>query len=466
MFERTGLSSVDELGSVFIGSNKVCRGINNNSICSTQDLLSCGLIKELVNKGLFPQTSISATKIAGYGLVIEHEKISPVTYPFEWSPEMLRAAALCVLEVNEVANKYGYELKDCHPYNIVFRGTLPVFVDLGSFVKRTQGFGWLAHSEFLGSYYYPLVAKMKGLDTLYKKAFLISGYGIGLVEGLVLFNPLARVAGYSMVTLIGKIILSYKLGNKFDDGDIKNKFSNVVLVSIARLLLWSLVLPFRGTNYSSLEKKIKGVKLSGVSTWGSYQLTSGYYDANGDVQLSERMDWVQDQCKKLKPESITELAGNQGVLLRKLSSEFFLKRAVITDYDLYAIDTLYLAEPKNEKITLACFDFMNGTYGHMTSEERPSRLCSEMVIAMAVTHHLLLTQGYSIENILKAIMSYTSRYMVIEFMPLGLWDGFSAPVLPQWYTEEWFVQSLSSCCAILNKKVLGKNRVIYICEKS
>ncbi|AFT66426.1 hypothetical protein [Cycloclasticus sp. P1] len=465
ILEKTSLSSVDDMGAVFIGDKKVYRGVNRNAVGSTRRLLNCGLIKELEKNRLLPKTRISEMQIIGYELVIEHTKLGPITYPFEWSPEMLRAAALCVLKVNDLANKYGYQLKDCHPYNVVFNGALPTFVDLGSFVKHKEGFGWVAHSEFLGSYYYPLIAKAKSLDSVYKKVFLDSGYGIGLVEGLVLFNPFFRVLGYSNVKKLSEIISSYKAGSKFTAKDIENKFDNKFVVSIAKFLLSSKIMPLRRTNLRSLEKKIKNIKLNGVSKWSRYHETSKYYDEGGNVKLSDRFNWVKSQCQRLKPESITELAGNQGVLIRELSKETFLRGAVIADYDSYAIDFLYLSERESEKITTACFNFMSGTYRHIASDERSNRLRSEMVIAMAVTHHLLLTQGYSIDNILKTILNYTERYMLIEFMPLGLWDGATAPLLPQWYTEEWFVQSLSMFCVIQNRKVLGKNRVIYTCEK-
>ena len=48
---------------------------------------------------------------------------------------------------------------------------------------------------------------------------------------------------------------------------------------------------------------------------------------------------------------------------------------------------------------------------------------SDIVLAMAVTHHLILGQKLSIDFIFSQIKQYANKYVFIEFMPLGLWGG-------------------------------------------
>ncbi|MEJ1973269.1 MAG: hypothetical protein WDM96_12645 [Lacunisphaera sp.] len=62
-----------------------------------------------------------------------------------------------MLDINLLAREYGWQLKDCHGFNLVFDGGQPVWVDLGSFVLCARDTpGWSAGEEFLRGYLYPL----------------------------------------------------------------------------------------------------------------------------------------------------------------------------------------------------------------------------------------------------------------------------------------------------------------------
>jgi hypothetical protein len=454
-------SSVDDVGRVFISENKVLRAINSRSLVAVNELLKIGLIDELVSRGLFVKSTISAVEIAGYPLVIEHEKIEPEIYPFEWSPEMLRRAALCILAVNECANKYGYELKDAHPYNVMFKGSRAVFIDFGSLAKQESATVWLAYDEFLGSCFYPLKLCEKGLIRLYKHMYLLGGVAVGRVELGTVLNPASLIIGQRVVGKVHKIIHSYRNGASISIEKINTRIKNPVANLLARIFFHSRLLPFRPVNIRSLAKKIENINFGGRSMWGDYHTKAGFYSDGGQVKLSPRMSWVVDVVNELKPESIIELAGNQGILSRVLSDMPGVKRVICTDYDEKAIDQLLINAKDEDKVGIACFDFM-GEVWQALSHERSARLRSEMVIALAVTHHLILTQKYSIDSILKALTRYSSKYLIVEFMPLGLWDGATAPAIPEWYNETWFIENLSRYCDILQRKELEPNRVSFV----
>jgi hypothetical protein len=73
--------------------------------------------------------------LAGYDLVLEHPEIPSVTYPTEWAWSMLRAAAAGYLDLLDALAERGLTLKDVHPWNVVFDGLRPVFVDLTSLAR-------------------------------------------------------------------------------------------------------------------------------------------------------------------------------------------------------------------------------------------------------------------------------------------------------------------------------------------
>jgi hypothetical protein len=89
--------------------------------------------------------------------LLEHERIPFVSYPYEWSFEMLRAAAGLQLRLLEQAIPLGLSLKDATPYNVQWRHGRPVFVDVGSFEPLRPDEPWIGYRQFCCLYLYPLM---------------------------------------------------------------------------------------------------------------------------------------------------------------------------------------------------------------------------------------------------------------------------------------------------------------------
>lgn len=79
----------------------------------------------------------------GWPIVLEHEPVPFISYPYEWSFSMLRDAALLQLDILEDCLEHGWTLKDASPYNIQWFGAQPAFIDAGSFEQRVDGEPWV-----------------------------------------------------------------------------------------------------------------------------------------------------------------------------------------------------------------------------------------------------------------------------------------------------------------------------------
>lgn len=462
-FSRSGISIGDEVGLVLISEDKVLRGIREDHVNRTRELLESGLVDELVRKRLFPKTRFSELKLEGYPVTLEHEKIGPIVHPYEWSPEMLRRAALCVLEVNKCANTFGYELKDAHPFNVVFCYGKAWYIDFGSFAKIKSPRSWIAYEEFINSYMRVLMLATRGMRSLYRHAFLVSGRGFNGHEIMVATNRFYSLIGVRLAEKLLKLSVLYRLGPTVSDAAIANRFPGAIANVLVRFCLKSKFLPFRDMNYQALERKIRSFELEGASEWGDYHGRSGFYAADGSISLSPRMKWIVDTIVGLSPATILELAGNQGVLSRELAKLPGVKQVVCSDYDEKSIDQLLIRVGEVDKVHPACFDFMGDVQG-LLSGERASRYKSDLVIALAVTHHLILSQQYPIESIFSTLAAYTKKYLIVEFMPLGLWDGETSPPLPDWYTESWFERNMTRYFRIINRAALEDNRIVFVGE--
>jgi hypothetical protein len=102
---------------------------------------------------------------------------------------------------------------------------------------------------------------------------------------------------------------------------------------------------------------------------------------------------------------------------------------------------------------------------HVPEETPSARFQSDVVIALALTHHLLLSQGLPLSWILDILSEYSRKYVFVEFMPLGLFDGNTAPPIPSWYTVEWFQQEFEAKFLLVECVQLESNRILFIGSK-
>lgn len=160
----------DELGFVFTWNGHLLRGIFPDATKQARGYFESGFVEKIVNKGFFPKTWISDFENEQFGMIIEHEIITPVIFATEWNFQMLKDAALMVLDIAQIAWKYGYTMIDCHKLNVLFYKNKPLYVDLGSFIPLSEGVsGWRPFSSFLRSYYYILDVWRSGAPQMAKR---------------------------------------------------------------------------------------------------------------------------------------------------------------------------------------------------------------------------------------------------------------------------------------------------------
>ena len=145
---------------------------------------------------------VVATEEVSPGL-LRHERIPFVSYPYEWPFEMLREAALLLLSLLEEALAEDFVLKDGTPYNVQWRGTEPVFVDVGSFERLRPGEPWAGYRQFCTLFLYPLLLQayrgippqawlrgsLEGIEPVEARA-LLPRFGRGVLTHVVLHDRL------------------------------------------------------------------------------------------------------------------------------------------------------------------------------------------------------------------------------------------------------------------------------------
>ena len=91
-----------------------------------------------------------------WAAVLRHERIAVLSYPYEWSFEMLRDAARLQLRLTRQALAESLITKDASAYNVQFVGSKPVFIDVGSFERLRHGEPWAGYRQFCELFLNPL----------------------------------------------------------------------------------------------------------------------------------------------------------------------------------------------------------------------------------------------------------------------------------------------------------------------
>src|SRR5882724_2400129 len=157
--------------------------------------------------------------------VVEHERIPFQSFPYEWPPEMLYRAGVLTIELAESLLSEGFGLKDGTPYNVLFKGSSPVFIDLLSFERRDAGDPtWLPLAQFERTFVLPLlVNKYFGLSL--DSIFISNRDGLEPEAVYRLCGPLRRLRSpfLSLVSIPKWLSPKANAGKQNDDGQIYKK---------------------------------------------------------------------------------------------------------------------------------------------------------------------------------------------------------------------------------------------------
>jgi hypothetical protein len=466
----SGKSMLDDFGRVFFLNGKVYRAIQNSKKSFCLSLINSELFRELLNKDLIPKTRIADLTIDGYELILEHEKLTE-TLQHEWSFNMLKDATMLVLQVNELCNRYGYELKDAHTLNVLFDGFKPKWVDIGSIVpvNKSQEYNWMAYNEFIGSFVIPLLFWSENNIYLSRKLLESTFYRMELL-------PAQTILSSNLLSLLKTGILVHELRFRnrilFKTANYSSLIHRVQRVSNR---LFNIVLrrnnhqfvsyTSRYVDFNSLKGRLTNLKSPSLSSvWGNYH--HKFYANNGQLSDSPRFEriiqLINENANEIK--SVVDLAGNQGLLCRRIKEKTGIEKVTLTDYDANSIDVAYniFKSEKVNDINLLLLNFIFSQDLAGTSK----RIKSDLAMALAVSHHLVLTNHYSIEVIMERVKLFSNKYVMIEFMPLGLWAVGSSdyPEVPEWYTESWFQSAFEKHFALIKKEKLEENRVLFFGE--
>jgi 2-polyprenyl-3-methyl-5-hydroxy-6-metoxy-1,4-benzoquinol methylase len=153
----------DKSSRVFYQDARVFRALSLRALERWNLLQSKSFYTKYVKEKKIVQTQQVSIEIlpeperTSWAAVLEHDVIPFVSYPYEWSFGMLKDAAILQLELLEAALKDKMTMKDASSFNIQWKGTQPVFIDIPSFIERSPGTPWSGYRQFCELFLFPLL---------------------------------------------------------------------------------------------------------------------------------------------------------------------------------------------------------------------------------------------------------------------------------------------------------------------
>jgi len=182
-------------GKVFMIGPRIIRGIRSGHEEYYLNIIRLCERYDLFRYGIVPTRITECNRIPGteFPLILEHERVPFITYAHEWAPSMFCDAAIFHIQLNILLGRQNLVLLDIHPYNILFNGVRPVYVDfpkiahlrdlalnssellprifVNNHTRRTPSIGllWVLFSkEFLPTFYRPLLLMDAGKHKEYR----------------------------------------------------------------------------------------------------------------------------------------------------------------------------------------------------------------------------------------------------------------------------------------------------------
>jgi SAM-dependent methyltransferase len=374
---------------------------------------------------------------------------------------MLHAAGVLTLDLASEVLDSGLGLKDATPQNVLFRGHAPVFVDVLSFERRNPLHrAWLPYAQFVRTFLLPLAANRYFGLTL-ADMLLMRRDGLEPIELYRMCGPVRRMLPpfLSLATL--PTWLSRGGGKEAESGG-----GDARSAEEARFILKNLLASLRRTIDRLSPREGRD------STWANYLDAKSLYSHD---QLAAKEQFVREAAEGIRPEAVLDVGSNEGFFSAICARSG--ARVVAIDSDPVVAGVLW-RKARAEKLNILplVVDLAHPSPGtgwrnrECASFLDRARGGFDMVLMLAVLHHLLVTEGIPLADILELAAELTGKYLVIEYVgpldPMFRRIARGRGPLHAGFTKEAFDTALRHRFDVLRSLPIGGlDRCLYLARK-
>lgn len=448
----------DPSGFLFTCEGNLFRQVNQKYQPDYDLLMHSGLYEKLVSRKLLIQHNEVAQPALDPNLaykIIQPEKVAFISYPYEWCFSQIKDAALTTLKIQKIALKHGMSLKDASAYNIQFHHGAPILVDTLSFEIYQEGEPWSAYRQFCQHFLAPL-ALMACRDVRLSQLLRIH------IDGppLDLVSRLLPATTWLNVGLLTHIHLHAQAYTHYADKKVKDSRKSR---RMSKEALTELII--------HLDSVVKKLAWKPVGTeWADYYNQTNYSGDSFGHKKSIIAGWV----RRMSPSSVWDFGANNGEFTRLTTRQGI--QAVAFDVDPAAVECNYRAAKENGDTSLLplVLDLTNPSPAlGWHNRERNSLLergPAEMAFALALIHHLAISNNLPLRRIADFFSQVTSRWLIMEFVPRA--DSQVQKLLANRqdifdnYTQDEFERVFEERFTIREKESIHESkRTLYLMER-
>ena len=473
-------SFCDPDGRLLAVDGRIIRIIKQSAASDLRDFLNSQPFSEFIKTGKLVRTTFldaAATEALttrnevraaiaddenhqGERILVEHERIPFASFPYEWSPEMLYAAAELTLELAERLLSASIGLKDATPYNVLYRGPKPVFIDLLSFERRDPGDQtWLPLAQFSRTFLLPLLVN-KHFGVRLDEIFLAHRDGLDPEDVVKLCGPLQRMRAPFLTLVTLPACLSGR--PMAADTSIYEK-RTTGNPEKAKFILERVL--------QGLRRKLESVRpVSGTSNWSEYMEQNKYSEDS-----SIKQQFVENALAETMPARVLDIGCNTGhfsVMAAQAGAS-----VVSIDYDPVVVGKVWsVAAGEHLDILPLMVNLARPTPSlGWRNMENPSFLerargAFDAVLMLAVIHHMLVSERIPLPEIMRLASELTRDLLVVEYVgpqdPMFKRISRGRDHLHVGLTEEYFESVARQYFEIIRAERLGDtHRRIYMMRR-
>ena len=409
MFEHGSFR--DRSSRIFLRQGEVFRALGYGGLQDWETVSKKSFLQTGMQTGFIVQTETVATPtLPNIGFdcaaVLQHTAIPIITWPFDWSFNMLRAAALLTLDLLEQALEDNAILKDATPYNVQFVGSCPVFIDTSSFVPFQPGQIWAGYRQFCQMFLYPLMLQCwKNVDFQPWLRGSLEGIAPQDFSSLLGLRDFFRRGAFSHVWLHARLQTPRMIQPKVADSMKSSGFSRFMIVN----------------NVRGLRRIVEGLSWKPrTSTWSDYDNTAE--PVQRDAAAKEK--FVEDVCQsKFWPlktwKTVWDLGCNQGRYSRLAAK--YAETVLAIDSDHLTVDRLFVAlnAERNRTIIPLVGNLADPSpsLGWRLQERRSleHRSKPDLVFCLALIHHLVIGCNLLLADVIDWLASLKAT-VVFEYV--------------------------------------------------
>jgi hypothetical protein len=430
----------DPDGRLFWLEGGLYRAISSEKTSFFARLFEDGTVADLMSRGLLVGSQRTDLALDGYGMVLRHTAVPFVSYPNEWCAAMFKDAALMYLDLLKELIQRGLTLKDTHPWNLVFDGSRPVYVDMTSITTLTNHSSCPNYDKFCRYYLYPLVLMSEGQERIVR-CLLLDYEGILPSD----FSLLTRSTS-SHVRLARTLKSGLKRRIPTRHRELLSRVAGFTRSVHARK---ETDIRSRLENLGRVRQEIEAVTLSSVPT----------QPENVDPEIER---YLMPTISKLRPNSI--LAIGATTWYSSLAAQL-PARVVVFDKDSANVTQLYFrARERNLQVLPLVMDFTDPTPSRGLSSHvsiaAADRFQCDLVLAIGLVNRLVAERHLQLDQVVDGLAQFSKRWLILDFIPLEKPQRFSGDI-----SEDITRSLLKRFRSVNNLKAVSQNQNLLLCEK-